>query len=98
MLSTDITGSTQHRSQATAVTVLSRAAEFVKATGFRPACGSMPVPPAPASPYTVAVSSPVDSAGGACNPVTTVLERYTVTVSRSGTAVRSVDVVVRNKT
>ncbi|MEA3077671.1 MAG: hypothetical protein QOF60_2579 [Actinomycetota bacterium] len=98
MLATDVIGSTQHRSQATGVTVLSRAAEYVKTAGFQTACGTI-TPPAPASPYSVAASAPVDAAsGGACNPATTVLQRYTVTVSRSGTAVRAVDVVVRNKT
>jgi Tfp pilus assembly protein PilV len=98
MIATDVTGSAQHRSQATGVTVLSRAAEYVKTTGFQTACGTI-TPPAPASPYTVAASAPVDaSSGGACNPATTVLQRFTLTVSRSGTAVKSVDVVVRNKT
>jgi type II secretory pathway pseudopilin PulG len=101
-LGTTIAGSTQHRRQATALTVADSAAEYVKTQGYQTACGAMPTPTAASvntSGDTLTITGPIRVDGSACVASDT-LQVFTVRVTApNGSAVtRSVNVLVRQNT
>lgn len=102
-LATGIAGSSQHRRQASALTLIASGAEYIERSGPTGACAPLAAPGAsdvqPSPGLQVAITGPFSASGGACSPLAT-LQMFTVTVTnqQDGSLIKSLNVLVGRTT